>query len=284
MVKSTGRLAAGVLTLACMAGFWVSAAGDDPAVRGTTSVELPRQFAPLYPAPPYPFRDSAGMMIRFKTDPEVARKLVPAPLVANPDGSMWLFVGHQKSTTLGAYNEAALGIAALHDGKPVSFALVLYLDEVVPIAVGRELTGWNKKDARVTLTETDGLLHATVERAGAVLVRATFRRDRALDPEVLDKVKPVWIQLKEIPSATPRARPDVLQLVRATPLYRKTRSAFTGCGTLEFGGSPADPLDMIPIREIVGATYTVTDQDLAGGEVIHDYLKQGASAQTSLVR
>jgi acetoacetate decarboxylase len=265
------RSCAAALNLAALAALCspIPASATDPAVG-------PRHFAPMYPDPPFHFRGTAGMLIRFKTTPEVLKKLVPEPLVPNPDGIMWFYAGRQRTTTLGDYNEAMIGIPASLRGAPGSFVPVVYLDEAVPLSTGRERAGWHKKDARVSIVESDAVVTVTIERGGAVLARASMSRDQPVSPEVLGKVRPSYFVLKVIPSAKPGAPPEVLQLVATAPQNRVVKSGAAGKGTLQLGGSPGDPLDMIPVMEILGATWSVSDFDLAGGEIVHDYLKAPA--------
>lgn len=232
----------------------------------------PRQFGTMYPDPPYEFREVRSVTFRFKTSPDVLRKLVPEPLVPNKDGAMWMFAGRQRSPTLGEYDEVIIGIPARLGDRAGSYILTMYLDETVPIVVGRERSGWPKKDAAIVLTEKDGLFTASVTRGRKVLIRASAKLGEALDPAALDKVTPTWFVLKEIPSARRGAAPEVLQLVAVTPQGRRTRSAAAARGSLELHGSPSDPLDAIPVLEVTGAALSVVDQDLAGGEIVHDYL------------
>lgn len=252
-----------------------AANADETSRMGISPITEPAHFAPMYPSPPYGF-NSSGMTIRFKTSPEVLKTLVPAPLVPNADGVMFLYIGHHKTTNLGDYNEAILGVPASLNGKVGSFAVVLYLDKAVPLVVGRERTGWHKKDAQIALIEEEGLLKARVERNGVVLIQATMRMEKPMNPESLAKSPPFFV-LKVIPSANKDAAPEVMQLVSTASVNRKVKSGVAGRATLEFKGSPADPLNTIPITEILGAAHTVAEFDLAGGEILHDYLKQKLS-------
>ena len=235
---------------------------------------VPTHFAPFHPDPPYPYRDSVGVLVRFKSSPEVVRSLVPAPLVPNADGVMFFFIGRQNSTNLGRYHEAILGIPVSLNGRQGGLALVTYLDEPVPLATGRERGGWNKKDARFTFVEKEGVVTATMERAGTVLARVTMRLEKPVQQQALEKAPAaLYYNLKLIPSATGRGTPDVAKITATTPANRKVKKAFVGAATIEFGAGPADPLKTFPVLTVLGAQYSVSDFDLVGAEVVHDYLK-----------
>lgn len=266
----------GLWLLACACLLYVPDAAHADSVPRTGV--LPTHFAPMYPPPPHGF-NSAGMTIRFRTAPEVLKALVPEPLAPNTDGLMFLYVGRHRTSNIGDYNEAILGVPASLNGKAGNYAVVLYLDKPVPLVVGRERTGWHKKDAQITIIEEEGLLKARIERNGAVLAQAEMRMEKPANPEMLAKSLPFFV-LKVIPSANPDAPPEILQLVSTASKNRKVKSGMMGRAALVFSGSASDPLNTIPITEVLGATYTVAEFDLGGGEILHDYLKQGMSVSS----
>jgi acetoacetate decarboxylase len=235
---------------------------------------VPDQFGPLHPPPPYPYRDSVGITVRFKTTPEALRALVPAPLVPNPDGSAFLFVGRQRSTNLGTYHEAILGVPATLGDQQGAFMVVTYVDDVLPLATGRERGGWHKKDARFTFVEREGIVTATVERHGATLARIEAHVDKPVSAEALAKAPtPTYFNLKIIPSATMGKPPAVAQLTRTIPSNRVVKRAINGTAKLELRSGPGDPLGTIPVLQVLGAQLSTTDMDLTGADVVHDYLK-----------
>jgi len=236
---------------------------------------IPRT-APLYQSPPFEYRDCWGMTILFKTTAEVLKELVPEPLVPNPNSLMWIFIGRQNASCLGAYYEVILGVPVAFRGKPGSYSVYLYLDNDAAIAGGREIWGWPKKEARITMAERDGVVTATVERGGIQLVRAAMELGRLANPAEIEKgSNPVYFNFKLIPSVKKNAPPEVMQLTSTTLENNKVKQAYTGRATLEFGTSPVDPLQKIAIKEVLGATYELQDFDLVYGEVIYDYLKEG---------
>ncbi len=51
---------------------------------------------PMYPAPPWTYRDCSMLQISFHSDPDVVARMVPAPLVPNPDGVMVVWLADMK--------------------------------------------------------------------------------------------------------------------------------------------------------------------------------------------
>ncbi len=240
-------------------------------LRGNYSI--PRT-APLYGCPPYEYRDSWIMNILFETTAEVTRELVPEPLVPNPDNLMSIFVCRHNASGFGLYNEALLFVPSIFEGVSGNYVVYLYMDKDAGIAAGREIYGWPKKEARITLVEKDEVLLATVERGGIELVRAAMELAKPGRPENFSISEP-WFNFKLIPSVKKDAPPEVMQLTSTTEENLKVKQAYTGKATLEFGTSPVDPLHKIAITEVMGGVYMNADFTLAYGDIIYDYLNEG---------
>ena len=231
---------------------------------------IPRT-APLYGRPPFEYRDSWQMYIPFKTTPEAIRELVPEPLVPNPDNLMLIIASRFKASGLGLYNEVILAVPSTFNEMSGQYAVYLYLDKDVPIAAGREIWGWPKKEARIAFAEKEVVLMSTVERGGIELVRAAMELAELGSPEEL-QFSPVWFNFKLIPSVKKDAPPDVKQLTSTTMENLKVKQLYKGKATLEFGTSPVDPLHEIVIKEVQDGVYINVDFTLTYGDVIYDYL------------
>lgn len=234
---------------------------------------IPRT-APLYGSPPYEYRDSWILNILFKTTSEVTRELVPEPLVPNSDNLMAIFVCRHKASGFGVYNEVMLFVPSIFEEMSGNYVAYLYMDNDAGIAAGREIYGWPKKEARITIVEKGEVLLATVERGGIELVRAAMELAELGKPEDFQFSEP-WFNFKLIPSVKMDTPPEVMQLTSTTEENLKVKRVYTGRATLEFGTSPVDPLHKIPIREVQGGVYMNADFALAYGDIIYDYLAEG---------
>ena len=237
---------------------------------------MPSLF-PLYSAPPFEFRGNRLMVVRFKTNPEVLRELVPQPLLPNPDNLMFIYFGilniENPSFEKLSFLEAGIGIPAVFPKTKVlgNYAVCLYLNKALPIIIGREIWGWPKKDAEITFTEKDGEISGQVERFGTVLISLSGKRQKRLEPGP-DQPKKIWFVQKIIPSARKNAPPDVWQLVSSVNINNLTKELWDCSAKLEFATGPQDPLGNIKVLEIVSAQFSVGDFAMEYGEVLHDYL------------
>lgn len=240
---------------------------------------------PMFGAPPIRFSDTKLVSITFKTTPETLQKLVPKPLVPNADSLMYVYIARfnpqdytsgefvYKTSSATSYLEVAFGVPVAFGNQPGRYVVYMYLDKTIPVVFGREMWGYPKKDAEITMIEDGETITAQAERRGTMLVRATFKRTGKIDP-IPSRPPAVTYNLKFIPSVKKNAPPDVMQLTSNITDYR-VRELYKGNATLELGTSSTDPLGKIPILQIVRAEYMVMDGALDYGDVVYDYLKQG---------
>ena len=243
----------------------------NPVVKNAFS--MPRT-APLYGAPPYIYRGNRAINILFKTTPETLQRLVPAPLIPNPDSLLFIYIGQFNvvDPRLFSYMEAGIGAPVSFSDTAGQYAIYLYLDKAGAIVPGREIYGWPKKDAEISFTEQNEKISARVVREGNMLIDATVHWSERIDPVPEQPAAP-WLNLKLIPSVKRNTPPDVMQLT-STLLESKTKELHTGSATLKLGSSVSDPLGDIPIVEILEGKYVIDDVSLGYGDVIYDYLTE----------
>jgi acetoacetate decarboxylase len=241
--------------------------------------------APFYGAPPLQYTDSKFVSVVFKTSPEALRKLVPQPLVPNPDNILLVYtsslnvLGYKSgnfSFPGGNYFEVVMGIPVKFKETSGNYCVVMYLDYPVNtggrsgVALGREIFGYPKKEALITFDEKDGKVYSTVSRFGTTLIKLSFERTLKVEP-VPPRPRTPTFNLKYIPSVKKDAPPEVMQLTSNVSEFNR-KEMWRGKGSLEFGSLSADPLGDIPVLQIIAAQYEVAEGSLPFGEVVHDYL------------
>lgn len=236
-------------------------------------------ISPLSERPPYRYRDCRAVNLLFRTDPAVMEGLVPAPLSADPEKPLILYVGHYEFADFEmTYNEAGLLAPVRLGGVPAgSFAVVLYLDTANPIVGGREIYGWPKKDAeRVRFDERENRITAEVTRYGRRIIEVSFEAGETVEPIPPRPPAPIHF-LKLIPSIEKAGKPDVLKLNSLVIDPDVITSLRVGRGTLVFGESPYDSfLSRIPVTQVVYSEAITHDFTLGYGRVVHDYLAAAA--------
>ncbi len=238
--------------------------------------------APLYEGPTYKYRATNTILCIFRTSKEVLEAVVPKPLVYNSDHYVYAWVNHLPRTTgFCHYREMFLTIPVEYPGKDGMVAgnynAHLYLDNDSPIAAGREIYGYPKKLARVHFSEQEDVLTRSVERGGHEIFKVSISPRVSLpidpiDPLVAQLALP-FINYKLIPSVVQDAKPDVAQLTLMELENFVCTKLDTGPSLVEFNSSPADPLGMFKVEEVIAGYYFEGQYDLPYGSVLHDYLK-----------
>jgi len=238
-----------------------------PATRSYSMPEL----SGLYGKPPFEYREAKQLSVEFQTDPRVLRELVPPPLIPNEDSKVFVSSAEFLCSGFGRYLEAHVFTHATFQGRLVNFSIYLILDSDVAIAAGREIWGFPKKLGRLTLDMKDDVVSTTVERGGRTVIDAAVHLAELGTEEDLGGT-PEYITRRLIPSVSLSAPPDIDQLTSTTLTNIVTHDVYKGAATLAFGSSPADRLEVIPIKEVTGGFYLENQFTLNDGEVVHDYL------------
>jgi acetoacetate decarboxylase len=230
--------------------------------------------SPLYPPPPYRYRDCPLMVVPFLAEPGVLDRLVPRPLVPNADDVAYVAVGHLHNDRLGSTREAFIVVPSSDGVRTGNYAVFLYLENDACITSGREIWGWPKKLAEISLAEDEGSMTASVRRGGVDIVRASLLDLEDASPDELG-LSPVWFNEKIIPSVVEGAAPEVAQITATTFEGLEVRDVRRGRGALRFDGTGDDPLaGLIGVREVLGGHRMTLSFRLLHGEVVHDFLAE----------
>jgi acetoacetate decarboxylase len=236
--------------------------------------DLSRSSQP-YNSPPYKYENSRFIYVSFRTSPEVLAELVPAPLVPNSGGQIGLYISLMNVTAPVpfSYHEAALQIPVSYGEKQGNYMAILYLDEALPIVAGREIYGFPKVDASISLEDEGGVIRGRVERFGATLIDVTMTMGPPVEPVPFIPAVPMFA-VKLVPSVAKGAPPEVKQLVFVEFEDAKHTMLRPGEATLELGSCPTDPLGSIPVLEVMMSVYLEGGFTLGNGEILYDYLSK----------
>jgi acetoacetate decarboxylase len=90
----------------------------------------------------YRFINREYLIISYETDIELLRELVPAPLEVTEPIVKFEFIRMPDSTGFGDYTESGQVIPVIYKGELGSYSHAMYLDDIPPIAAGREIWGF----------------------------------------------------------------------------------------------------------------------------------------------
>jgi len=221
--------------------------------------------APLYPKPPYIYKGASLMVFNYLTDGDSAAGLLPVQAkLADPPSAGLVFATYPESS-LGPYSEVVLFLNAVYKGKDVKYGAYLYVTTDVAMAAGREMGGFPKKIAAITIGgEND--LRATLERpAGHLLASGSMKVSEKAD----GSFSPIfdYLTLRVIPSPTKDAAPSLAELLE-TQWVVKNGEVWTGDGSCTLtGDSDADPLHRVPVLEVRGCRLLRGDLQVSANDL-----------------
>ncbi|MBC7522248.1 MAG: acetoacetate decarboxylase family protein [Sandarakinorhabdus sp.] len=229
--------------------------------------------SPTYPTGPYKFFNRQYMIIYYRTDPALIRKMLPEPLV--PDGDVvsvqWLDLPDGEG--FGAYSAALQAIPCLFNGEKCNFLVQMYVDNCPPLAGGREIWGYPMKYGIATLetlsdTLTGVLTYSNQHVASGTMV---YKHGGPSDFTAIESMlKRTQVTLKLIPDID--GTPAIAQLVGINFDKIIVKGAWTGRARLELIPAVNCPLADLPVLEQKDGLHIVTDMTLPYGRVLHDYL------------
>ncbi len=230
---------------------------------------------PEYPPPPYRLGPLEGVNFLCTLPRETLASLVPEPLKTNADGIFWIYLVHiaaAKPLPL-PYHEVGLFVPVTCDGQQGLFSLAMFLDESLPITIGREVWGFPKRFADSISLEREGdRCRSQLVHEGSTLLDATFRMTENETQLAGEQLTRVYTH-RVIPSWQPN-KPSIDQLVALNwSSTNETRQETTEAELrLSF---PADSqLSLLNTMRCIKSWYSQTEVcTLAGGEVVQNFLR-----------
>ena len=229
--------------------------------------------SPAYPPGPYRFVNREFLIITYRTDPEVLRRLVPEPLKVTEPLVKFEFIRMPDSTGFGDYTESGQVIPVSFNGRQGGYSHCMFLNDHPPIAGGRELWGFPKKLAEPSLKAEIDELVGTLDYGPVRIATATMGyKHREADHAAIKAAlaAPNYL-LKIIPHVD--GTPRICELVEYYLEDIDLKGAWTGPATLELEPHALAPIAELPVREVLSATHIVADLTLGLGKVVYDYLK-----------
>ncbi len=232
--------------------------------------------SPAFPCGPYRFVHREFLVITYRTDMDALRAVVPEPLEVVEPLVRYEFIRMPDSTGFGDYTESGQVIPVqLRTDKGLeqgSYVHAMFLNDHPPIAGGRELWGFPKKQATPVLDyETDTIV-GTLDYGKVRVASATMGfKHRTLEaaPILAALAQPNFL-LKVIPHVD--GTPRICELVRYYMTDVQLRGAWSGPAALELHPHALAPVADLPVLKLESAVHYIADMTLALGTVEHDYL------------
>ena len=235
--------------------------------------------SPHYPPLPAQYRHVRSQIVPFRADPAAVARLLPEPLVGDPDGRC-VAIGLRvpSSSAYGAFDEAVVELACTLDGRPGWYCSHVLHNGPRGIAAGREIYGTPKIYCQFAVRIAGPVMEIRASMDLFPVMTITTTTPTAIRAPELPDLRPSW-RLKVIPRADGPG-PALKQLVDAGDANSEVtiHESLRGTGSVWFGTAPL--LDLAPLAPISPSAgdeaFVVEDSFLEGfGRIELDYLAEG---------
>jgi acetoacetate decarboxylase len=224
--------------------------------------------SPLYPPPPYNYKDARIFLALFNPTMSSIEKLLPDPLRPSQLPLAGIMTGLQPCVEAGTFSESALLVQCMFDNPEtgedevgVYFAHV-YVDTDVAVASGREIWGYPRKLADIEMKWKGDTLEARTVRDGNQLFYSKCTFDE--EGEWIDSGPNV--NVKMIPSVTGEGF-DVSFLTAAYLTY-DIHNGRSGDVEVKISSGPKDDLSILEIEAPMIGLYFDCDIVVPAGRVV----------------
>ena len=201
------------------------------------------------------FTNARRAYLTFLSSAEFVAEVLPPGLEPGAQPLVTITVGEFGSNCVGDFAGATISIAVHHGGIEGAYVLTMFMNTDHAIIFGRDLFGEPKKQADISLNIIGNQLRGTVDRLGVRLVDLSISLGADTSP-VRSQANAFNIKAQPAANGIGLEADAVLTLAAFDNDLTVNR---TGQGTLILGGSLHDPLNEIPITEVVAAGYIEGD-------------------------
>lgn len=228
--------------------------------------------APLYSKPPIYYKNTEALSFSYETDEAAVAEMLPDGLsVPSPPTASLMLIRYPFST-LGPYEEAILALGCTWQSQLKNYIAHIVVNTDPPMAAGREIWGFPKKFARITLQMEGDLIWGTMERpSGQLICTGVIRPEVPVNLGEASQVAGTSLSLRVIPSPEEGAPPSLMELIE-TSSTSTTLEAWQGPGFVQYHStSNLDPWHKIVVKKMLNATYRRYDMVLGYGKIIKRY-------------
>ncbi len=234
--------------------------------------------APTIPRFPFKFRNVEALTLFYRTTPEATAFLAPPPVEAAGDIVALHLYKMNDTDWVGPYGECNVMFgASLPGGVSGGYSPYFYLSSSVGVSHGREVHGQPKKLAEPRIEMRGDLIVGTVTRNGIDIITATMPyKQTPADPAVLAAHFDYRLNLNLKAIDHIDGSPAIRQITSRRLTDMVIHECWSGPGTVELRPNAQAPVFRLPVVEPLNGVYWRADFTLVPGEVIHDYLEDGA--------
>ncbi|MDP3342162.1 acetoacetate decarboxylase family protein [Frigidibacter sp.] len=214
--------------------------------------------APLIPDPfvPYDCPDNATLSVFCRVDPALLKRYL-APTPFEPRGDIVVVYASDFTNCRKAqFMDAGIIVPMTFQGQPGATYLFEYEDNDAAIAAGRDLWGYPKKYAEISLKTEGDTATASVVRRGTEILRIEADLSQPHEFQTVRTAPHFHLHVQPGPDGKVLSRRVIK---RDTSPDFQLKSSRTGTARVVLASLPADPLAEFMPQHILGAVLTRGD-------------------------
>jgi acetoacetate decarboxylase len=227
--------------------------------------------SPLYGRPPLVWKDMKVQLVVYETDIEAVRRLIPDPLEARSKFVITWVSEFELGTTQGAFKEMAIYVQVKYKDYEGDYEPFLYVNSPLPLTAGREIWGFQKKLADISLVHEQESTIGKVTRLDHQILKTLVVPEYVASMSEVPWSRDGVFSLKYIPSAEERGTPLRELVLTQGEFTAQEGKFFGGRGSVSFERSEIDPTYLLQPKAIIGGFFGRGDLFLPFGKVVHDY-------------
>ncbi|MEN9945778.1 MAG: hypothetical protein RLZZ293_164 [Pseudomonadota bacterium] len=223
----------------------------------------------------YKFKNREYFIIAYETDIEALQAMVPEPLKVVSNVVKYEFMNMHDAHGFGVFCESGQVIEVEYEGQRGAYSHMMFLNDLAPIAAGREIWGFPKKYAQPKLSVDVDTLVGTLHYNSVLVATGTMGyKYQELDTQQIQQnfEKIPNFLIKVIPHVNGKEA-SICQLVKYHLEDVTVHGAWSGPAALQLFEHALAPIAKLPVRKVISGSHIIADLTLGFGEVVYDYLK-----------
>lgn len=225
----------------------------------------------LYGKPPLVWKDMRVQLVVYQTDIENIKKVIPDPLEPRTDLVITWISEFQLGTTQGAFKESAIYVQVKYKNFEGDYEPFLYVNSSLPLTAGREIWGYQKKIADISLTHDQEAVVGKVVRLDHQIIKCTTVPEYVASMAEIPWSKDGVFSLKYIPNAEEGGEPIRELVLTEGKFTAQEGKFFGGRASVNFEHTEIDPTYILAPKKILGGFFGQGDLYLPFGKVVHNY-------------
>ncbi len=227
--------------------------------------------SPLYGKPPLVWKDMNVQLVVYETAIENIKRIIPDPLEPRTNTIITWVSEFQLGTTQGAFKEMAIYVQVKYEDYEGDYEPFLYVNTSLPLTAGREIWGYQKKMADISIQFDQEATVGKIVRLDHQIMKTIVVPEYVASMGEIPWSRDGVFSLKYVPSAEEGGQPLRELVLTEGKFTAQEGKFFGGRGSVNFERSEIDPTYLLQPTRVIGGFFGRGDLFLPFGKIVHRY-------------